>query len=100
MYRPALGEFRLNHMWTREICIMISDFHRDFTYSLFVALSPRIAIIQPLEEFLFTPLVTEENQDSQRPLAGAGGSLLLLPALGITGGQAGPTTPHVLAPSL
>ena len=98
--RPALGEFRLNPMWTHEICIMISDFLRDFTYSLFVALSPRFVIIQPLEEFLFTPLATEENQDCQGPPAGAGGSLLFLPALGITGGQAGPTTPHVLAPSL
>ena len=60
MYRPALGEFRVEPMWTRDICIMISDFHCDFTYSLFVALSPRFVIIQPLEEFLSAPFATEE----------------------------------------
>lgn len=99
-YRPALGEFRVEPMWTRDVCFMISDFHCDFTHSLFVALSPRFAIIQPLEEFLFAPSVTEECQDSQGPPAGPGSSLPFLPALGIIGEQGGPTNAHVLVTSL
>ena len=68
MYRPALGEFRLHPTWTHDICLTISGFHCDFTYSLFITLSPRFAIIQPLQEvFLFAPFGIEECKDSIGP---------------------------------
>lgn len=88
VYGPALGEFRLEPTWTCYICLMIPGFNCDFTYSLFIALSPGFAIIQPLEGFFFVTFRIEEHKDAIGPSTPCwfGHNLLFLTCLGNTWG--------------